>query len=169
MKHIRNLIAIIAIAMPLLFSSSCSKESNYKNRIIGRWVITSYSGFLYNEMGDLISSSSNNDYFVGSFFGSILGSGISMGKTIEFTTDGHVLINDENKGSYSINNETIIMYRLNSNKEIHSIEKLSSSSLSITTERRNVTYELRNEYNEILGVFDDGIWIQSIEFDKLGL
>ena len=166
MKHIRNLIVIIAIAMPLLFSSSCSKESNYKNRIVGRWVVTSYSGFLYNEMGDLIYSYDSNDYYN---WGSILGSGIHMGKIIEFTLDGRVLINDDYKGSYSINNETIILYRLYSNEETFSIEKLSSSSFSITKERRNVMYDLRDENNNELGIFYDGVTIENIGFDKLGL
>ena len=174
MKHIRNLIVIIAIVMPLVFSNSCSKESNYKNRIIGRWVITSYSGYLYNEMGELLGSSSStnsNHYnYYGSNYRLILGSLINMGKIIEFTSDGRVLVNDEYKGSFLINNnETIIMYGLKSNEEIYTIEKLSSSSLSITKERRNVMYDLRDENNNELGTFYDGVAKESFGFDKLGL
>ena len=154
MKHKQKLIAIIVITIPLLIACSCSKDNSYQNRIIGRWFVTNYMDCLYTGDGSQLYSIS-------------YGGNYSIGEVVEFTSSGKVLIDNTYKGTYTIHNETITLCDLDSEIEIYSIVDLTNSIFSITNEQRNVAYDPRDENNNYIGTFYDGIYITSYKFERV--
>ena len=138
MKPIEKTISLITIVMARFMLVSCSKEMNNKNKIVGRWVLTSHTSNFYNE----------NGVFLGPEHGFWNGTGQIM----EFTSSGSITANDSFIGTYTIQDETLTILE-EGETIVFSIENLTSSELSFKRENRDMTYELRDEYNQVVEVF----------------
>ena len=62
------------------------------------------------------------------------------------------MANDSFIGTYTIQDETLTILE-EGETTVFSIENLTSSELSFKKENKDVAYELRDEYNQVVGVF----------------
>ena len=158
MKQIKKTVAFLLFAVTLLFTSSCSKENDSNSKIIGRWIITDHNCYIYAGDGSLVSSWGNNSIYTD-----------DIGEIYEFSTNGSVLINNTLIGTYTIHDKIVSICHSNSSRiDNLSIEKLTNKTMSLKEEIDNYEYELRDENNNFIGVFYDGVWKETIEFEKLG-
>ena len=138
MKQIEKTMSLITIVMALFMLVSFSKETNNKNKIVSRWVLTSHTSNFYDENGV--------------FLGPEHGFWNVTGQVMEFTSSGSIMANDSFIGTYTIQDETLTILE-EGETTVFSIENLTSSELSFKKENKDVAYELRDEYNQVVGVF----------------
>ena len=140
MKQLKKTMSLITIVMALFMLVSCSKETNNKNKIVGRWVLTSQTSNFYDENGVFLGPEHG--------FWSLTG----QGQVMEFTSSGSIMANDSFIGTYTIQDETLTILE-EGETIVFSIENLTSSELSFKIENRDLAYELRDEYNQVVEVF----------------
>jgi len=123
MKQTQKKITFLVFVMALLIISSCSKESSYQSKIVGRWGSNSYTVSAYDSDGVLLNSYVDNT------------------ETIwEFTSDGLIYLNHAYFGTYTIQDDNLTLY-INSVSVWASIIKLTNSVFSFSIEFKEWDYE----------------------------
>lgn len=151
MKQFEKTLSLITIVMALFMLVSCSKETNNKNNIVGRWVLISHTSSFYDKNGV--------------FLGPEHGFWSLTGQVMEFTSSGSITANDSFLGTYTIKDKTLTI--LEEGETIaFSIENLTSSELSFKREIRDVTYELRDEFNQVVEVFYGCTQVIEYKFER---
>ena len=119
MKKLQKTLAFLLFAVTLLFTSSCSKDNDNSNKIIGRWIITDHNCYIYAGDGSLVTSWGSNSIYIN-----------DVGEIYEFCSNGSMLINNTLYGTYTIQDGAITVQRQNSSETgTMSIEKITMESM----------------------------------------